>query len=243
MTLITGMDGLREPVGALSTCALCEIRIHTCAAMPEAGQIAAGVGPEPAEPAEPAEPEGLAGPHASASSTSSTSAQACSRACATKSWLEANNLRDSQGCVALVSDEALLLHAGPTNHPERPARLAEILKQLDLSGLQSACTKVASREATKEELLRVHTENHIERVSKSSSAKKKGKDWGLLLGSLASLFRSFILSFCLSFLFPTLGVGLLDFKLNSSPLFSSPGLLLAHPWSAQPQSVAWSAQL
>ncbi|CAE7210359.1 HDA5 [Symbiodinium natans] len=150
--------------------------------MPEAGQIAAGVGPEPAEPAEPAEPEGLAGPHASASSTSSTSAQACSRACATKSWLEANNLRDSQGCVALVSDEALLLHAGPTNHPERPARLAEILKQLDLSGLQSACTKVASREATKEELLRVHTENHIERVSKSSSAKKKGKDWGLPFG-------------------------------------------------------------
>ena len=40
--------------------------------------------------------------------------------------------------------------------------------------------------------------------------------------------------------FPTLGVGLLDFKLTSSPrpeLFSSPDLLLAHPWSAQPQSV------
>ena len=35
-------------------------------------------------------------------------------------------------------------------------------------------------------------------------------------------------------------VGLLDFKLNSSPrpeLFSSPSLLLAHPWSAQPQSL------
>ena len=34
-------------------------------------------------------------------------------------------------------------------------------------------------------------------------------------------------------------MGLLDLKLNSSPrpeLFSSPGLLLAHPWSAQPQS-------
>ena len=40
--------------------------------------------------------------------------------------------------------------------------------------------------------------------------------------------------------FPTLGVGLSDFKLNSSPrpeLFSSPGLLIAHPWSAQPPSV------
>ena len=35
-------------------------------------------------------------------------------------------------------------------------------------------------------------------------------------------------------------MGLLDFTLNSSPrpeLFSSPGLLLAHPCSAQPQSV------
>ena len=36
---------------------------------------------------------------------------------------------------------------------------------------------------------------------------------------------------------PHLDVGLLDFKLNSSPrpeLFSSPGLLLAHPWSGVP---------
>ena len=35
-------------------------------------------------------------------------------------------------------------------------------------------------------------------------------------------------------------MGLLDFNLNSAPrpeLFSSPGLLLAHPWSAQPQSL------
>ena len=41
-------------------------------------------------------------------------------------------------------------------------------------------------------------------------------------------------------LFPTLGVWLLNFKLNSSPrpeLFSSTGLLLARPWSARPQSV------
>ena len=69
-----------------------------------------------------------------------------------------------------------------------PPRLAEILKQLDLSGLQSTCTQVASREATKEELLRVHTENHIDLVSKSSSVpKKKGKDWGLQPGLLVSV--------------------------------------------------------
>ena len=38
--------------------------------------------------------------------------------------------------------------------------------------------------------------------------------------------------------FPTFGVGLLDFKFNSSPrpeLFSSPGLLLETPWTAQVQ--------
>ena len=115
-------------------------------------------------------------------SGSCTSAQARSRAGATKSWLEANDFLESQGRVALVTDEAMLLHAGPSNHPERPARLSEILKQLEMSGLQAACTKIASRQATKEELLRVHTANHIDLVSKSSSAKKKGKDWGLQLG-------------------------------------------------------------
>ena len=45
---------------------------------------------------------------------------------------------------------------------------------------------------------------------------------------------------CFCFLlFPTFGVGLLDFKLNSSPrpeLFSSPGLLLETPWSPCPNS-------
>ena len=56
---------------------------------------------------------------------------------------------------------------------------------------------------------------------------------------------------CTCKLFPTFGVGLLDFNLNSSPrpeLFSSPGLLPGVPnprflWSAQPVNESpWSAQ-
>ena len=49
-----------------------------------------------------------------------------------------------------------------------------------------------------------------------------------------------LLFFCFC-LFPTFGVGLLDFELDSSPrpgtlrLFSSPGLLLETPWSIQPR--------
>ena len=60
-------------------------------------------------------------------------------------------------------------------------------------------------------------------------------------GVYGEMLGVFSLGVCLSlFSFTTLGVGLLDFKLNSPPrpeLFSSPGLLLAHPWSAQPRSV------
>jgi len=97
--------------------------------------------------------------------------------------LEENGLTSGDSGVAFVSDERMLLHAGPGGHPERPARLAEILKQLELSSLQTACARVNSREATKDELLRVHTEQHIEQVLNSASCKKKtGKAWGMPFG-------------------------------------------------------------
>lgn len=119
--------------------------------------------------------------HAESSQSTSTRAQA--RAWKTKAWLEANGLQSSSGSgVAFVSDERMLLHAGPEKHPERPARLAEILKQLEMSGLEAACERVNSREATREELLRVHTEQHIEQVFTSGSSKKKGKSWGMPFG-------------------------------------------------------------
>lgn len=110
----------------------------------------------------------------------STSTRAQARAWKTKAWLEANGLGDGGGGVGLVSDERMLLHAGPTGHPERPARLAEILKQLEMSGLEAACKRVNSREAARDELLRVQTEQHLEQVFKSVN-KKKGKSWGMCL--------------------------------------------------------------
>lgn len=113
----------------------------------------------------------------------STSTRAQTRALKTRAWLEANGLTSGDSGVAFVSDERMLLHAGPDGHPERPARLAEILKQLELSSLQTACASVNSREATKDELLRVHTEQHIEQVLNSASCKKKtGKAWGTPFG-------------------------------------------------------------
>ncbi|CAJ1426616.1 unnamed protein product [Effrenium voratum] len=110
---------------------------------------------------------------------SHTSARARSRAYATCAWLEANSVKDS---VALVSDEAMLLHLGPSNHPERPARLAEILHQLEISGLRAACANVPSRKVTRDELLTAHTEKHVDHVFASASVKKKGKDYGLPFG-------------------------------------------------------------
>lgn len=114
-----------------------------------------------------------------------TSAAATARAAATRAWLEANHLLEHHAeCrVGIVTDEALLLHSGPSGHPERPARLQEILKQLDLSCLLSSCHRIPSREASNEELLRVHTERHLEKVHKfDASVKKKGKAYALPFG-------------------------------------------------------------
>ncbi|CAK9113737.1 unnamed protein product [Durusdinium trenchii] len=111
----------------------------------------------------------------------STSQRALARAATTKAWLEAHDVGPGSP-VALVTDERLLLHAGPSNHPERPARLAEILKQLEISGLSAACVQLSSREATQEELLRVHSQEHIDQVFNSASSKKKGKAYGTPFG-------------------------------------------------------------
>ena len=66
--------------------------------------------------------------------------------------------------------------------------------------------------------------------------------WFRLPGPHALVKKSHDATFlCCFFVFvPTLGVGLLEFKLNSSPrpvYFSSPGLRLAQPQGAQPESV------
>jgi len=66
--------------------------------------------------------------------------------------------------TGLVHDETFLLHQAPYDHPEHPGRLSAIWRRLAAEGLAARCRAVPARGATREELLAVHTEDHVERI-------------------------------------------------------------------------------
>jgi acetoin utilization deacetylase AcuC-like enzyme len=68
--------------------------------------------------------------------------------------------------VTLYTDERMLDHAPGPRHPERPERLRMVLRQLDRVGLSARCGKGTVREATDEEILRVHTPGHLAAISR-----------------------------------------------------------------------------
>jgi acetoin utilization deacetylase AcuC-like enzyme len=59
--------------------------------------------------------------------------------------------------TGLCIDERFLLHRAPSQHPERPERLAAIWRGLEARGLFSRTTPIAARPATDEELSAVHS--------------------------------------------------------------------------------------
>ena len=67
--------------------------------------------------------------------------------------------------VTMFSDERMLDHHPPSRHPERPERLQAILRHLDRTGLMARLTPGKAREATRIELLRVHTINYVDQVA------------------------------------------------------------------------------
>uniref|UniRef100_A0A7S0BCD1 histone deacetylase n=1 Tax=Pyrodinium bahamense TaxID=73915 RepID=A0A7S0BCD1_9DINO len=123
-------------------------------------------------------------PCSASSGSSGPSSSALVRIQAAREWLEANSLLNvAEFPIGLVYDEVLQLHTGPSGHPERPVRTKEILSQLDAAGLLQACAKLPSREATEEELLRVHDERHIERVLRyEAGGRKKAKPYTFPFG-------------------------------------------------------------
>ena len=66
--------------------------------------------------------------------------------------------------TGLVFDERFLAHRAPYGHPEHPGRLAAIRERLRAEGLDARCRAVPAREATDEELLRIHTPDHVETI-------------------------------------------------------------------------------
>jgi histone deacetylase 6 len=70
--------------------------------------------------------------------------------------------------TGVVYDERFLLHRAPYEHPEHPGRLAAIHGRLEEEGLLARCEPVAAREATREELERIHTPEHLRTIAETA---------------------------------------------------------------------------
>ncbi len=72
--------------------------------------------------------------------------------------------------VGIVWHEAYLEHEA-AGHPERPERLHAVRDALREAGLWSDLVPIGPREASDEALLRVHTADHLKRISRTANAE------------------------------------------------------------------------
>jgi len=68
--------------------------------------------------------------------------------------------------TAVVEDKRFLDHRGPAAHPERPDRISAIESAVAARG--EALTRLMPRAATPDEILRVHSRAHFDRVAEAS---------------------------------------------------------------------------
>lgn len=66
--------------------------------------------------------------------------------------------------VALLYDPAVLEHKPPEGHPERPARVAEVMALLEQTGMLGRLTRLPVTPAAREQLERVHTPEYLDFV-------------------------------------------------------------------------------
>ena len=69
--------------------------------------------------------------------------------------------------IAVVDDPIFLEHAPPAGHPERPARLAAARKALETAALSARRVPFAPRDASDDELARVHTPAYVEALRRA----------------------------------------------------------------------------
>src|SRR5262249_18355024 len=67
-----------------------------------------------------------------------------------------------------VFDERFLDHRAPAGHPEHAGRAAAIWRRLETQGLAARCRRVPAREASDEELERVHTPRHVRAIAETA---------------------------------------------------------------------------
>ncbi len=75
--------------------------------------------------------------------------------------------------VGLYDDPVFLEHDAGAGHPERPQRLTALREGIRRSGLEPRVELLAPRDATREELLRVHTAEHIAAVAATAGGTRQ----------------------------------------------------------------------
>ncbi len=90
--------------------------------------------------------------------------------------------------ITLHTDPRMLDHVPPHGHPEKPERLAAITRQLARVGISQSCPTGLVREALDEELLLVHSREHLlnlEQQTKRGGGQVEDDTW-MSAGSLLS---------------------------------------------------------
>jgi acetoin utilization deacetylase AcuC-like enzyme len=78
--------------------------------------------------------------------------------------------------TAIVADPVFMKHDTGPGHPECPERLESIYKMLEEKGLMDSLEKIPLREADPEEITRIHTPEHVERIKATSGNKRSWMD-------------------------------------------------------------------
>jgi acetoin utilization deacetylase AcuC-like enzyme len=71
--------------------------------------------------------------------------------------------------IGLFTDRRMLEHHEPARHPERPERLQAILRHLERTGYFLTCDNGPVREATEEELRRVHAAQYLRHIDETEA--------------------------------------------------------------------------
>src|SRR5512139_3906575 len=73
--------------------------------------------------------------------------------------------------VGFCLDPVFLEHDAGPGHPERPERLGAVERGLREAGLAKELVPFAARAATREELLRIHTAAHVDRLAAAAGRR------------------------------------------------------------------------
>ncbi len=80
--------------------------------------------------------------------------------------------------TGFVYDDIFMKHEVLPGHPERPERLAAILQMLDETGLANELQPIAPREATLEDLTRIHEPHYVDFVRQAVESGQRVLDMG-----------------------------------------------------------------